>query len=80
MSTAPLTSILRVPMPIPGTQNAPYFNGKYLSDSLAIVVQHGANAGITDLDLLVPYILQYSSDRVKDYIRYSPEFDPDVPT
>lgn len=66
-------------MPIPGTQNAPYFNGKYLTDFLAIVVQHGANAGITDLDLLVPYILQYSSDRVKDYIRYSPEFDPDVP-
>ncbi|KAJ7104909.1 hypothetical protein C8R44DRAFT_639892 [Mycena epipterygia] len=63
-------------MPIPGTQNAPYFNGKYLTDFLEIVVQHGVNA---DLDQLVPYILLYSSDKVKDIIRYSPEFDPDEP-
>ncbi|KAJ7078163.1 hypothetical protein B0H15DRAFT_789135 [Mycena belliarum] len=64
-------------MPIPRTPNAPYFNGKYLSDFLTVLIQHGANAGITDLDLLVPYILQYSSDEVKDLIRYLPEFDPD---
>ncbi|KAJ6474126.1 hypothetical protein C8R45DRAFT_1160278 [Mycena sanguinolenta] len=71
------TSILQVHMPIPGTANAPYFNGKYPSDFLEVLVQHGANAGITDLDNLVPYIVQYSSDEVKDLIRYMPEFDPD---
>ncbi|KAJ7135550.1 hypothetical protein C8R44DRAFT_609521 [Mycena epipterygia] len=64
-------------MPIPRTPNAPYFNGKYLTDFLTVLIQHGTNAGITDLDLLVPYILQYSSDQVKDLIRYLPEFDPD---
>ncbi|KAJ7782932.1 hypothetical protein B0H16DRAFT_1709763 [Mycena metata] len=69
------TSILRIPMPIPGTVNTPYFNGKYLSDFLLILVQHGSNAGIQDLDDLVPYIVQYSSDEVKDIIRYTPEFD-----
>ncbi|KAJ7355170.1 hypothetical protein DFH08DRAFT_1051912 [Mycena albidolilacea] len=66
-------------MPIAGTANAPHFNGKYLTDFLTVLVQHGANAGITDLDRLVPYILQYSSDEVKDLIRYLPEFDPDEP-
>ncbi|KAJ7195851.1 hypothetical protein B0H12DRAFT_1331738 [Mycena haematopus] len=64
-------------MPIAGTANAPYFNGKYLTDFLTVLVQHGSNAGITDLNDLVPYILHYSSDEVKDLIRYMPEFDPD---
>ncbi|KAJ7256978.1 hypothetical protein C8J57DRAFT_1074640, partial [Mycena rebaudengoi] len=71
------TTVLQVPIPIPRTPTAPYFNGKYVADFLAILGQHGANAGITDLDNLVPYILQYSSDEVKDLIRYLPEFDPD---
>ncbi|KAF8150345.1 hypothetical protein K438DRAFT_439636 [Mycena galopus ATCC 62051] len=79
MATGHNTSILQVPMPIPGTANAPYFNGKYLTDFLTVLIQHGANTGITDLDRLVPYILQYSSDEVKDLIRYMPEFDPDEP-
>lgn len=72
------TSILQVPMPIPRTPNAPYFNGKYITDFLTVLIQHGANAGITDMNLLVLYILQYSSDEVKDLIRYMPEFDPDA--
>jgi hypothetical protein len=65
-------------MPIPRTQNAPLFNGRYVNDFLSLIAQHGANAGITKKDELVPYILQYSSDRVKDMIRYDPAFDPDV--
>ncbi|KAJ7483025.1 hypothetical protein B0H11DRAFT_1651157, partial [Mycena galericulata] len=65
-------------MPIPRTPNAPHFNGKYVTDFLNLITQHGSNAGITDLDDLVPYIVQYSSDRVKDLIRYVPEFDPDT--
>ncbi|KAJ7443416.1 hypothetical protein B0H11DRAFT_2345117 [Mycena galericulata] len=77
MTSGASTSILQVPMPIPRTPNAPHFNGKYLTDFLTVLVQHGTNAGITDLDTLVPYILQYSSDEVKDLIRYLPEFDPD---
>ncbi|KAF7354482.1 hypothetical protein MVEN_01137400 [Mycena venus] len=76
-TVTPTQTILRVPMPIPRTTNAPYFNGKYLADFLTILAQHGANAGITDLDDLVPYIVQYSSDEVKDLIRYMTEFDPD---
>src|SRR6201996_4707561 len=71
-------SVLIVPMPIPRSQNAPHFDGKYVDDFLDLITQHGANAGITDHDKLVKYILQYSSDRVKDLIRYLPEFDPDV--
>ncbi|KAK6977851.1 hypothetical protein R3P38DRAFT_2580997, partial [Favolaschia claudopus] len=76
---APTFSILRIPMPIAGTTNAPYFNGKYLADFLEVLTQHGINAGITDLDLLVPYMLQYSSEEVKDLIRYTKEFDPEIP-
>ncbi|KAJ6614192.1 hypothetical protein B0H10DRAFT_2221501 [Mycena sp. CBHHK59/15] len=69
-------------MPIPRTPNPPYFNGKYLTDFLTVLVQHGVNAEITDADAdaLVLYILQYSSDEVKDLIRYVPEFDPDEPS
>ncbi|KAJ7715510.1 hypothetical protein DFH07DRAFT_762754 [Mycena maculata] len=66
-------------MPIPRTPNAPHFNGKYVTDFLTLITQHGSNAGVTDLDDLVPYIVQYSSDAVKDLIRYIPEFDPELP-
>jgi hypothetical protein len=69
---------LRIPMPIPRTANAPYFNGTYVTDFLSLVTQHATNAGITDFDNVVSYIYQYSSDEVKDIIRYMPEFDPDV--
>ena len=69
---------LQVPMPIPRMANAPYFDGRYINDFLQLIVQHGSTAGTTDLDTLVTYILQYSSDDVKDTIRYMPEFDDDV--
>ncbi|KIK53740.1 hypothetical protein GYMLUDRAFT_250070 [Collybiopsis luxurians FD-317 M1] len=68
---------LRVPMPIPRTQNAPFFNGRYLEDFLKLIIQHGANAGITDANKLVRYIIDYSSDKVKDNIIYLDEFDLD---
>ena len=75
---APGFTSLRVPMPIPRTANAPYFDGPYVNDFLQLIIQHGANTGITDCDDLVTYIVQYSSDHVKDIICFMPEFDEEV--
>ncbi|KAJ3792196.1 hypothetical protein GGU11DRAFT_750380 [Lentinula aff. detonsa] len=69
---------LRVPMPIPRTRDAPHFNGRYIGDFLNRIVQHGTYAGITNTDELVNYIVEYSSDKVKDLILYMAEFDPEV--
>ncbi|KAE9391569.1 hypothetical protein BT96DRAFT_945264 [Gymnopus androsaceus JB14] len=69
---------LWVPMPIPRTRDAPHFNGQYIGDFLNCIIQHGAYAGITNADNLVNYIVEYSSDKVKDLILYMAEFDPDV--
>ncbi|KAE9387217.1 hypothetical protein BT96DRAFT_1005328 [Gymnopus androsaceus JB14] len=69
---------LRVPMPIPRTQDAPHFNGQYIGDFLNCIIQRGAYAGITNADNLVNYIVEYSSDKVKDLILYMAEFDPDT--
>ena len=69
---------LHVPMLIPRTANMPYFDGPYVNDFLQLIIQHGANSGITDCDDLVTYIVQYSSDHVKDIIRFMPEFDEEV--
>ena len=68
-------------MPVPRTPNAPVFDGQSVSVSmfLQILVQHGANAEIAHLDDLVPYILRYSTESVKEVIQYMPEFDEDVP-
>ncbi|KAJ7726787.1 hypothetical protein B0H16DRAFT_1471259 [Mycena metata] len=66
-------SVLLVPMPIPRTPHAPHFNGKYVTDFLTLIAQHGANTGITNMDDMVPYILH-----VKDMIRYDAAFDPEV--
>ncbi|KAK1227849.1 hypothetical protein PQX77_009127 [Marasmius sp. AFHP31] len=66
---------LPVPMPIPGTRDAPHFNGKLVTDFLNRVKLHGEAAGIIDHNNLVNYIYQYSSYQVKEYIRYLPEFD-----
>ncbi|KAJ7244539.1 hypothetical protein C8J57DRAFT_1525011 [Mycena rebaudengoi] len=77
MTTPAPPSVLLVPMPIPRTPQAPHFNGKYVTDFLTLITQHGVNAGISNKDELVPYIVQYSSDQVKDLIRYLPQFDPD---
>ncbi|KAJ4476442.1 hypothetical protein C8J55DRAFT_431328 [Lentinula edodes] len=65
-------------MPIARTQNAPFFNGRYIEDFLGRVKQHGANAGIVNEDELVKYIVEYSSDKVKDLILYMDEFDADT--
>ncbi|KAJ3871212.1 hypothetical protein F5051DRAFT_341238 [Lentinula edodes] len=64
-------------MPIPRTANAPFFNGRYIDDFLNRIVQHANQAGETDLDSMVKYILDYSSDKVKDTIIYMDEFDVD---
>jgi hypothetical protein len=65
-------------MPSHRSSGAPRFEGKEVTSFLTSIVQHGANAGITDIDQLVPYILQYSSESVRELIRYMPEFDPEV--
>ncbi|KAJ7934114.1 hypothetical protein B0H13DRAFT_1591810 [Mycena leptocephala] len=64
-------------MPSARSSGAPRFDGKEVTAFLTSIVQHGVNAGITDLDNLVPYILQYSNDEVRTLIRYMPEFDPE---
>nr|GAT48677.1 predicted protein [Mycena chlorophos] len=73
-----INTTLHVPMPIACSQNAPFFNGKWAEDFLDQILQHAANAGITDDDELVDYIFKYSSDRVKENIRYIPELDKDT--
>ncbi|KAK1225160.1 hypothetical protein PQX77_011916 [Marasmius sp. AFHP31] len=72
---------MNVPMPIAGTRDAPHFNGKYTTEFLNKIILHGRNAGHTDTDKdkLVDYIYHYSSDRIKEHIRYLPEFDIEIP-
>ncbi|KAJ7930194.1 hypothetical protein B0H13DRAFT_2535523 [Mycena leptocephala] len=40
---------------------------------------HGSNAGVNYPDELVTFIVRYSSDRVREVIRYIPELDDDEP-
>ncbi|KAJ7099648.1 hypothetical protein C8R44DRAFT_888357 [Mycena epipterygia] len=63
VAPTPMMNLL-IPMPVPRTSNAPYFDGK---------------AGITDADALVDFIVRYSSDRVRAVIQYHEELDPDEP-
>ena len=77
LSTMAQMTTLQVPMPVPRTANAPHFNKQHVRHFLELIEQHGTNAGITDNDKLVPYILKYSSDQVKKTIRFLPEFDPE---
>ncbi|KAK1223226.1 hypothetical protein PQX77_013890 [Marasmius sp. AFHP31] len=74
-----MSTSLPIPMPIPGTRNAPHFNGKFVSDFLDRIKLHGGAAQISDNDKLVDYIYHYSSDQVKEYICYLPEFDLEIP-
>jgi hypothetical protein len=76
---APTTSILAVPMPIPGTKDAPVFSGTYPTDFLLRLELHAAAAAIDDKNKLVDYIYHYSSDKVKEYLRFLPEFDIELP-
>ncbi|KAF7342360.1 hypothetical protein MVEN_01824600 [Mycena venus] len=66
-------------MPVPRTPNAPYFDEHGPRAFLARILEHGLDAGITNADELVSYIVFYSSDRVREIIRYMSEFDVDEP-
>ncbi|KAJ7301936.1 hypothetical protein DFH08DRAFT_723663 [Mycena albidolilacea] len=60
------------------SSSAPRFEGKEVTSFLTSIVQHGANAGISDKDQLVSFILDYSTEDVRKLIRFMPEFDPEV--
>ena len=51
---------------------------KHCNNFLQLLVQHSTIAGITDLNDLVTYILQYSSEEVQETIWFMPEFDEDA--
>ena len=70
---------LHVPMPIMGSADAPQFNGECVNEFLQAIEQCGENAGISNLDDLVPYIQWYSTEDVKEVICCMPEFDNDIP-
>lgn len=70
---------LKVPMPIPRTANAPFFNGRYIDDFLNRILLHANQAGESDRDQMVKYILDYSSDQVKDTITDMDQFNIDAP-
>ncbi|KAJ7853249.1 hypothetical protein B0H13DRAFT_1904231 [Mycena leptocephala] len=70
---------LLIPMPIPRTPGAPYFDEHGVTNFLNLILQHGSNAGISNPDELVSFIVRYSSDRVREIIQYIPEIDVDEP-
>ncbi|KAJ7357883.1 hypothetical protein DFH08DRAFT_953090 [Mycena albidolilacea] len=74
MSTPQMLQAI-VPLPIPRTSEAPMFDGKRLMEFMSILRQHGLRAGISRDDL-VPYILQYCTEDVKNVLRHSPELKP----
>ncbi|KAJ6557552.1 hypothetical protein B0H19DRAFT_1148076 [Mycena capillaripes] len=78
-SAPPHVIRLLIPMPIPRTPNAPYFDERGVRAFLTLILQHGSCAGITDADKLVSFIVRYSSDRVRAIIQYIPELDEDTP-
>ncbi|KAJ3740280.1 hypothetical protein DFH05DRAFT_1529593 [Lentinula detonsa] len=82
MSIYPSTTLynLRTPMPIPRTPSAPLFNGRYIEDFLEQIILHATQAGESDKDRMVKYMVSYSSDQVKDTIRFMDEFDLDGPS
>lgn len=53
---------LLIPMPIPRTPGAPYFDVRGVRNSLALILQHGSNAGITDADKLVTFIVRWKGE------------------
>ncbi|THU75644.1 hypothetical protein K435DRAFT_880423 [Dendrothele bispora CBS 962.96] len=71
------TTLVCVPMPIPGAHGAPVFNGDRASDFLVLVEQLGTQVGITDKDNLVEWIVRYSTIDVRDTIQWMEEFDPE---
>ncbi|KAJ7775404.1 hypothetical protein B0H16DRAFT_1756736 [Mycena metata] len=79
LSAAASPMLLLVPMPIPRTPNAPYFDERGVRTFLRLILQHGSNVGIQNADELVTFIVRYSSDRVREVIQYIPELDDDEP-
>ncbi|KAF9062269.1 hypothetical protein BDP27DRAFT_1368980 [Rhodocollybia butyracea] len=76
----PTSLPLVVPMPVAGTNDAPFFEGKDTERYLKKILQHGAKAGIRNNDELVDYILDYCNTEVYESIQYLPAFDPEVTT
>ncbi len=62
-------------MPIPGTSDAPKFDGHYLSDFLEDLELHFQRAGVTDEDRQVNFITRYSTDKIRKQIGFLPELD-----
>lgn len=62
-------------MPIPGTSEAPRFDGHYLAYFLEDLELHFARASITDEDRQVNYITRYSTEAIRKRIMYLPELD-----
>lgn len=61
-------------LPIPGTRDAPLFNGRYINDFLTTLHKHAEAAGLQE-DKLPSLIYQYCTDEVKAVIRYSKELE-----
>jgi hypothetical protein len=70
---------LLIPTPIPRTPEAPHFDEHGITNFLNLILQHGSNAGISNPDELVSFIVRYSSDRVREVIQYIPGIDVDEP-
>lgn len=62
-------------MPIPGTSEAPKFDGHYLSDFIEDLELHFQRAGVTDEDRQVNFITRYSTDKIRKQIGFLPELD-----
>ncbi|TFK77627.1 hypothetical protein K466DRAFT_607930 [Polyporus arcularius HHB13444] len=62
-------------MPIPGTSEAPKFDGHYLSDFIEDLELHFTRAGVKDEDRQVNYITRYSTDKIRKQIGFLPELD-----
>lgn len=65
--------VLNIPMPTPGTSQAPYFKGKRVSDFLESLEAHALAAQIP-LDQLPTYVLRYCDSKVKRVIETNDEF------
>ncbi|KAF8216560.1 hypothetical protein K438DRAFT_396585 [Mycena galopus ATCC 62051] len=78
-SPNPLVYHLITPMPTPHSPLAPCFIGSRVREFLFEILLLGEHAGIRDTDLLVPFLVRYSSDHVRELIQYMPEFDSEVP-
>lgn len=67
------TKVLNIPMPTPGTSQAPFFKGKRVTDFLESLEAHALAAQIP-LDQLPTYVLRYCDSKVKRVIETNNEF------